>query len=156
MHTWDDTPGVCAGRKISSGRQGGGSALTSSSIVTLGKSIKTSDPCPRRACVPEWNGGGSRSSTSPNWRRDEPTLSRGDTMSSIASKRARVIHPTCETLEHRWLLSTISWVNRGVTSGPDNDRFAEVFGANAATARSVVDAAVSSWQRAIVNFNYGG
>ena len=48
------------------------------------------------------------------------------------------------------LLSTIVWTNRGLAG----DNFAATFGANAATARGVVDAALSHWARAIDNFNF--
>ena len=48
----------------------------------------------------------------------------------------------------------IIWANRGVTSGANNDRFSEVFGANADAARAVVDAVIDSWERVIVSFNY--
>jgi hypothetical protein len=50
----------------------------------------------------------------------------------------------------------IIWVNRGVTSGINDDRFDDVFGTNAAAARSVVDAVIDSWERVISSFNYSG
>jgi hypothetical protein len=50
----------------------------------------------------------------------------------------------------------IVWVNRGVTSGTSNDRFNDVFGANANTARAVMDAAINMWSRVIGSFNYTG
>jgi hypothetical protein len=62
-----------------------------------------------------------------------------------------------ERLEDRTLLSTIKWVNRGSsTPANDSDKFNQVFGANADTARAVVDAAIRSWQNVIVNFNQSG
>jgi hypothetical protein len=57
-----------------------------------------------------------------------------------------------DVLEARYLLSTITWTNRGQTS----DGFAAVFGTNANLARSVIDAVITSWEREIVNFNYPG
>jgi hypothetical protein len=54
-----------------------------------------------------------------------------------------------ECLEDRTVLSTINWVNRGLSS----DNFAAVFGGNAATARSVVDTAISEWSNVISNFH---
>jgi hypothetical protein len=49
--------------------------------------------------------------------------------------------------------ATIVWTNRGTTSGASNDRFSDVFGANAGAARSVVDAVLADWSRAITSFN---
>ncbi|MGH7176683.1 MAG: hypothetical protein ACREJC_04820, partial [Tepidisphaeraceae bacterium] len=51
--------------------------------------------------------------------------------------------------------ASIVWTNRGITSGTDNDLFNDVFGANAGLARSVMDAAIFSWQRVVSSFNYG-
>src|SRR5262249_7599876 len=62
--------------------------------------------------------------------------------------------PELEGLEDRTLLSSIVWDNRGVTSGPNNDRFNDVFGGNANLARNVVDAVLLDWQNIITNFNY--
>ncbi|MEX2092601.1 MAG: CSLREA domain-containing protein, partial [Pirellulales bacterium] len=59
-----------------------------------------------------------------------------------------------EALEARQLLS-ISWTNRGVATGDDNDRFDLVFGPLAVQARGVVDAAIDFWERSINSFNYG-
>ena len=59
-----------------------------------------------------------------------------------------------EPLEERQLLS-ISWTNRGVTTGDDNDRFDLVFGDKAAAARNVVEASIDFWERSINSFNYG-
>ncbi len=59
-------------------------------------------------------------------------------------------------LESRRLFSTVFWSNRGATSGPNDDGFNSVFGANAGTARAVVDAALSSWGQQIVSFNFPG
>jgi hypothetical protein len=61
-----------------------------------------------------------------------------------------------EPLEARTTPSIITWTNRGVTSGPDNDYFNDVFGARAALARSVVDNAISEWTRVITNLNGAG
>ena len=55
---------------------------------------------------------------------------------------------SCEALEHRRLLSTINWVNRG--DGTDN--FDTTFGANDDLARAVVDAALDAWERLITDF----
>jgi hypothetical protein len=60
---------------------------------------------------------------------------------------------TAEPLERRTLLSTIVWTNRG-TAQNDSDNFNSCFGVNAALARSVIDAAIQTFQRVIVNFNY--
>lgn len=59
-----------------------------------------------------------------------------------------------EALEERQLLS-ISWTNKGVSAGDDNDRFDLVFGPLAGQARGVVDAAIDFWERSINSFNYG-
>jgi len=77
--------------------------------------------------------------------------------SANAAKRRRTLHPgqrslRFETLEDRRLLAGIAWINRGQTS----DGFADVFGANAAAARNVVDAALTFWNRSILNFNQEG
>jgi hypothetical protein len=53
-----------------------------------------------------------------------------------------------EQLEDRALLSTINWVNRGMAS----DNFDSTFGANAAAARAVVDAALDDWEQVIPDF----
>lgn len=49
----------------------------------------------------------------------------------------------------------INWTNRG-SSTSDTDNFNALFGANAATARSVVDQAISNWTRVIDHFNQSG
>lgn len=51
-------------------------------------------------------------------------------------------------------VAPIVWVNRGITSGADDDRFDDVFGVNAGTARAVMDAAINMWARVIGSFNY--
>lgn len=48
---------------------------------------------------------------------------------------------------------SIVWSNRGQTSGSSNDRFNDVFGANAAAARAVVDAALADWANVITSWN---
>jgi Ca2+-binding RTX toxin-like protein len=58
-----------------------------------------------------------------------------------------------ECLEERQLLSTILWANRGSASS-DTDGFNAVYGANAATARAVVDAAILAWQNVISDFHF--
>jgi hypothetical protein len=50
-----------------------------------------------------------------------------------------------EVLEQRTTPDAITWTNRGITSGPNNDYFNDTFGANANLARSVVGAAVDLW-----------
>src|SRR5262249_13948070 len=62
-------------------------------------------------------------------------------------------HLFVEPLEDRNLLSVILWTNRGSATA-DSDGFNAVFGANAATARRIVDAAIASWEGVIDNFNY--
>lgn len=54
----------------------------------------------------------------------------------------------CETLEDRRLLA-IDWVNMGA-----GDNFDTVYGANAATARAIVQHAIGDWEAVIQNFNY--
>src|SRR5947209_5467278 len=62
--------------------------------------------------------------------------------------RPPVFRPRLETLEDRTVPSIV-WTNRGQAS----DRFDEVFGSQAGVARGVVDAAITSWDRVITNFN---
>jgi hypothetical protein len=69
------------------------------------------------------------------------------------ARRPQRFRPSLEVLEDRRVLSTITWTNRG-SSATDSDGFGAVFGAQADTARAVVDAAVQSWQNVIQNFNY--
>jgi hypothetical protein len=57
--------------------------------------------------------------------------------------------PYFEQLEDRTLPSSIVWTNRGTAS----DGFDLAFPSQADLARSVVDAAIDSWERVIVNFN---
>jgi len=64
--------------------------------------------------------------------------------------------PRLESLEDRTAPSVITWTNRGVTSGPNDDDFNEVFGAGAGLARSVVDAAINEWSSVITNLNGAG
>jgi hypothetical protein len=58
-----------------------------------------------------------------------------------------------EELEARTLLSTIVWTNRG-SATVDTDHFNAVFGANAGSARAVVDTALADWENIITNFNF--
>ncbi|HVK07343.1 MAG TPA: hypothetical protein VM597_01065 [Gemmataceae bacterium] len=62
--------------------------------------------------------------------------------------RTRGVRPRLETLEDRTVPSNIIWQNRG------DDRFDDVFGANAELARRVVDAAILDWEGVILDFNY--
>jgi len=59
-----------------------------------------------------------------------------------------VFRPRLEALEER-AVPSIVWTNRGQAS----DGFDSVFGARAGVARAVVDAAITSWDRVITNFN---
>jgi hypothetical protein len=58
-----------------------------------------------------------------------------------------------EPLEDRTVLSQIIWTNRGDAVN-DTDGFNAVFGAQAGTARAVVDAGVHAWQQVIADFNF--
>jgi hypothetical protein len=58
-----------------------------------------------------------------------------------------------EQLEDRTLPSTIVWTNRGSDTS-DTDHFNAVFGANADTARAVIDAALRDWENIVVAFDY--
>ncbi len=71
------------------------------------------------------------------------------------SARGRYARLVIEDLEDRNLLSTIVWTNRG-NAASDTDGFNAVFGANADTARAVVDAAILDWEGIIQSFNYLG
>src|SRR6478672_10099369 len=62
--------------------------------------------------------------------------------------RPPVFRPKLEALEERTVPSIV-WTNRGQAS----DGFDSVFGARAGVARAVVDAAITSWDRVITNFN---
>ncbi len=61
-----------------------------------------------------------------------------------------------ETLESRDIPSTLTWSNRAQTTGVDSDRFADVFGANAETARKVVDSVLTTWSKVLVTLNQPG
>src|SRR5262245_43100578 len=74
---------------------------------------------------------------------------------SRASRFCNPVNAAVESLEGRRLLSTINWTNRGVTSGANDDRFDDVFGSSAETARQVIDGAIDYWERSITDFNYG-
>jgi hypothetical protein len=73
--------------------------------------------------------------------------------SQATFRRDQRIRFQCERLEDRTVPSTFVWTNRG-NSILDSDGFNAVFAGNAATARAVVDAALSSWQNIISNFNF--
>src|SRR5262245_10341872 len=47
--------------------------------------------------------------------------------------------------------ATITWTNRG-SSTNDSDNFNSVFGANANTARNVIDQAILNWSRVISDY----
>ncbi|HEY2840613.1 MAG TPA: hypothetical protein VGJ26_15765, partial [Pirellulales bacterium] len=72
----------------------------------------------------------------------------------VRAPRRRRAAAVAEALESRMLLS-ISWVNKGVSTGDDNDRFDLAFGTLAGQARNVVQAAIDFWSRSINSFNYG-
>jgi hypothetical protein len=65
-----------------------------------------------------------------------------------AKKEVRPRRLRMECLEERALMAIV-WTNRGTT-----DAFNTWYGANAATARSIVDHAIADWNRVITNFNY--
>ncbi len=67
--------------------------------------------------------------------------------------RERRAHLSIEDLEDRSVPSAIVWTNRGGAVS-DTDSFNAVFGANADTARAVVDAAILDWEGIIQSFNY--
>ena len=48
----------------------------------------------------------------------------------------------------------IIWVNENITTGNNDNRFDDVFGANADAAKAVVNAVIDAWERVIVSFNY--
>lgn len=50
--------------------------------------------------------------------------------------------------------ANIVWTNRGITSGSSDDRFDDIFGAQAETARRVVDQVIIDFERMIGSFNY--
>ncbi len=50
--------------------------------------------------------------------------------------------------------ANIVWTNRGVISGSGDDRFDDIFGAEAETARRVVDQVIIDFERMIGSFNY--
>jgi len=70
-------------------------------------------------------------------------------ISRASRKRSWDIGWVAEPLESRRLFSTIVWANRGAGDG-----FDATFGASAAAARAVVDAALADWQQVIQNFNF--
>lgn len=68
------------------------------------------------------------------------------------AKRLRAC-PVLEPLEARTVLSTIRWLNRG-SAASDSDGFNAVFGANAASARTVVDGVIRAWERLVADLRY--
>ncbi len=74
-------------------------------------------------------------------------LSRRTPRTRRAARRLDTRVPRVEEFEDRTVPSTIVWGNRG------NDNFG-VFGAYADRARAVVDQAIDTWRRAVVDFNY--
>src|SRR3954466_15494492 len=66
------------------------------------------------------------------------------------SSMDQALRVSFEPLEERRMFSTINWVNEGTT-----DNFG-VYGAAAATARTIVHRAIDFWQKVIVNFNHTG
>jgi hypothetical protein len=64
----------------------------------------------------------------------------GDQLSRAATQRVDVRS-----------VNGILWLNRGDAS----DGIDAIFGANAAAARSVIDAAIASWNELVTNYNYG-
>lgn len=64
-------------------------------------------------------------------------------------KRRHSTQLQLQTLDDR-IVPSITWTNRGQTS----DRFDDVFGTRAGTARAVVDAAITAWSRVITDFNH--
>jgi hypothetical protein len=86
------------------------------------------------------------------WSRWLPSKLRSGRRGKRGARRA-VSPLVLEPLEMRLVPSTIKWVNEG-TSSNDSDGFGSVFGTNASLARGVVQAAITSWQRVIANFNY--
>jgi hypothetical protein len=76
-----------------------------------------------------------------------------DKLSRLGSGSNQSTRLNLEVLEDRTLLSTIAWTNRG-NAYADTDSFNAVFGANAPTARAVVDAVLQLWQNTITSFNY--
>jgi Ca2+-binding RTX toxin-like protein len=76
------------------------------------------------------------------------SLARGSRSTPAGVRRLRL-----EALEDRTLPSSIVWTNRG-NATQDPDDFNKVFGTNAATARTIVDAALDAWERVISNFNF--
>src|SRR5207237_3958617 len=87
--------------------------------------------------------------------RPRPVLGRRMKMPRPRSRSRVNVRTGCrvELLEDRTLLSTIHWINRGVTSGIDDDGFNTFFGASAEMPRKVVDAALMRRQNALVNFD---
>lgn len=69
-----------------------------------------------------------------------------------SSKANQPLRNRLEALEDRTLLSTITWTNRGNALN-DTDLFNETFGANATSARLVVDAVLQQWEDIIVDWN---
>lgn len=75
-------------------------------------------------------------------RRSQPRNTSQPSKRTHPKRRLRL-----EPLEDRRLLASINWVNVGA------DDFGAVFGAQAAAARNVVQAAIDDWESVIANFN---
>jgi hypothetical protein len=73
--------------------------------------------------------------------------------SSFSRRRNHSQPPSLETLEGRELPSTILWTNEG-NSNNDSDNFNATYSGNAATARTVAEAAILRWETIIQDFNY--
>jgi Ca2+-binding RTX toxin-like protein len=67
--------------------------------------------------------------------------------------RRSSIRQAIERLESRTLLSTIVWSNRGTLSD-DSDRFAREYGADAESARRIVDRVLADWATIVEDFHY--
>src|SRR5690348_15713621 len=64
-----------------------------------------------------------------------------------------------EALEDRRMLSVINWANRNTFTGTNDNHFDEAFDngtdhTKRNLAMSVIDAAISDWERVIASFNY--
>src|SRR5688572_28259030 len=67
----------------------------------------------------------------------------------VRRRRALAVEP----LEGRCVPTVLTWVNRGVTMGADDDMFDDAFDDQAELARGVVDAAIAEWNRYVLGFD---